>query len=205
MNNARRSKSRCRCANHTIVGLTASLLTIAGVWSNRATADELGSKWEFQSTKDEITDETHTNMHLYGDSGSSIISIRCQEMVPINGANVPIYTLQLATSDYLGETDGLFGTRSVIYRLGSQPAVFEEWNYSDRNAEQTIVPPPANAEVLKRISVVSQIISGTTLNIRATTYRYANLDFIFEGRDTTGANEKLLQECARRSPVEKQE
>lgn len=197
MTNARRSKNQPCCTKRAVVGLTASLVTTVVVWSNLAIADGITSKWAFQSTKDEITDEIHTNMHLYGDSGSAIISIRCEGIVAINAADVPIYTLQLATSDFLGETDGLFGTRPVIYRLGNEPAVFEEWNYSDKNAEQTILPPPSNAEILKRISVVKQIINGTILKIRATTYKYENLDFIFEGQDTTGANEKLLTDCAK--------
>jgi hypothetical protein len=181
----------------TIVGGAVALLTIAVTLSCLATANEITPKWEFQSTKDEITDEIYTSMRLSGESGLALLSLRCEKMIDVNRVNVPIYTLQLATSDYLGKT-GYGETRSVIYRLGAEHAIYEEWKYSDKNAEQEF-PPKSETEVLKRINIVKEIIDGTIIKIRARTYRHEDLDFTFEGRDPTGANEKLLTECVKRT------
>ena len=76
---------------------------------------------------------------------------------------VPILTLQLATSDYLGKTE-LFQTRSLAYRLGAETAVRQEWHYSDKNAEQA--DPKSDAEVLERVKLADEILDGKILRIR---------------------------------------
>ena len=168
-----------------------------------AIVKDVAPKWEFQSTKDELTDEIYTNMHLYGESGLALFSVRCERMIDINGVNVPIYTVQIATSDYLGKTEWL-GTRSVAYRLGAEHVVYESWAYSDRNAEQVfplLLPLEERAaEILKRIIVVKEFIAEKTFKVRVTTYRYEKRDYTFEGRDPTEANTKLLAECVNRKP-----
>lgn len=192
------------------VAALATVAVIWKVWPTIVAANEVpitivkdvAPKWEFQSTKDELTDKIYTNMHLYGESGPALFSVRCERMIDINGVNVPIYTLQIATSDYLGKTH--YDTRSVAYRLGAEHVVYEEWVYSDRNAEQVfplLLPSEGRpAEILKRISVVKEIVAGKTFKIRVRTYRHEDFDFTFEGRDPTGANAKLLAECVNRKP-----
>lgn len=194
----------------TIVSFAAALVTVVVIWKVGATANEVplikaidkAPKWEFQSAKDELTDEIYTNMHLYAESGSALFSIRCEEMIDVNGANVPMYTLQIATSDYLGKTE-YPGTRTVAYRLGAEHVVYEGWGYSDKNAEQVfplLIPSEKRAaEILKRISVTKEIIDGKPFKIRVATYKYTYLDFAFEGRDPDGANEKLLAACVQRT------
>jgi hypothetical protein len=168
-------------------------------------AKDVAPKWEFQSTKDKLTDENYTNIDLTGEAGSAALSIRCERMVEIKRIIVPIYTLQIATSDYLGETEHSWPppTRLVAYRLGADQVVYEEWIYSERNAEQVfplLLPSESQAaEILNRVRLVERIVDGGTFKIRVRTYRHKDLDFTFVGRDPTGANEKLIAECRKRT------
>lgn len=193
-----------------IVSFAAALVAVIIIWKVGVTANEVpitkatnkAAQWEFRSTKDDITDKIYTSMLLYGEAGSALISLRCDRMIEINGADVPIYTLQLASSDYLGRT-GYGESRSVIYRVGAEHSVNEEWSFRDKNAEQVfpLLLPSENreAEILKRISLVKEITDGKILRIRVRTYRHEDRDYTFEGRDPTGANMKLLTECAQRA------
>lgn len=192
----------------------AATVTVGEIWkirtapnkpsiaiANIAIAKDPTPQWEFQSTKDTITDEVYASIDLYGEARSALLGVRCEKMVEIDGINVPIYTLQIATSDFLGRTHS--DTRSVTYRLGTEHAVYEQWIYCDRNAEQVhpllLLSKARASEILKRISLVREIIAGETLKIRVRTYKYNDLDFTFEGRDPTDANEKLIQACLKRT------
>ncbi|HUZ34418.1 MAG TPA: hypothetical protein VMV19_20295 [Xanthobacteraceae bacterium] len=156
--------------------------------------------WEFEITKDAMTDRTSMSVHLYAESMSELMVIRCEGTYEINKTKVPVYDLQIATIDYLGET-GWQETRVVTYRIGAEKAVSEEWAYSDRNAEQgSLLFVPADrqeSEVQNRIAVAHKFIVAKTFKIRVKTFKSDYHDYTFEGRDPKGALTKLATECVK--------
>ncbi len=182
-----------------VVALAIAMSAAAFFWPNVTPPKSTNVKpidtspvWTFHSTKDSITDETYTSMTLSGEGGSALLAIRCEKMVDINGANVPIYTMQVATSDYLGKTD----SRTTFYRVNSEQSVSESWIYSDKNAEQ--IGPQTEAEVVRRAKLVNGVLDGKALKIRLRNYKYDDRDYAFQGRDPNGANIKLLIACGRK-------